>query len=94
MYSWLNRKWWNLRVPSWLLRKPQMCNTSVDNYAHALEFVPDHHKTQKMCNKAIDTSPSAMQFIPDWCKAEEICDIVVSKDPVMLKYCLGKFKAQ
>ena len=32
-----------------------MCNEAVDNYAHALEFVPDCYKTQKMCNKAVNT---------------------------------------
>ena len=35
-----------------------MCNKAVDNYAHALKFVPDQCKAQKMCIKAVDTHPS------------------------------------
>ena len=33
-----------------------MCNNAVDNYAYALQFVPDFHKTKKI-NNALDTSP-------------------------------------
>ena len=33
-----------------------MCNKAVDNYSHALEFVPECYKTQKMCDKAIKYS--------------------------------------
>ena len=40
-----------------------MCNKAVDNYAHALKFVPDQCKAQKMCIKAVDTHPST---IPDF----------------------------
>ena len=29
------------------------CNKAADNYAHALEFVPDCYKTQKIDNKAV-----------------------------------------
>ena len=49
-----------------------MCNISVDNYVHSLEFVPYCYKTQKMCNKAVDTSPSAMQLIPECSKTREM----------------------
>ena len=45
--------------------KQKMCNQTVDNYAHALEFVPDCYKTQKLCNKPVDTYPSGIQFVPD-----------------------------
>ena len=31
-----------------------MCNKAVDNYPHALEFVPECYKTQKMCDKAVN----------------------------------------
>ena len=40
-----------------------MCNRAGDNYAYALEFVPDCYKTQNMCNKVVNTSPSAIQFV-------------------------------
>ena len=39
-----------------------MCNEVVDNYANALEFVPECNKTQKMCDKAVNTYPSTMNF--------------------------------
>ena len=41
-----------------------MCGEAVENYAHALEFVPNCYKTQKICDKAANTSPSAIQFAP------------------------------
>ena len=41
-----------------------MCGEAVENYAHALEFVPNCYKTQKICNKAANTSPSAIQIAP------------------------------
>ena len=28
-----------------------MCNKAVDNYTHALEFVPKCYKTQKLCDE-------------------------------------------
>ena len=43
---------------------PKLCGEAVENYAHALEFVPNCYKTQKICNKAANTSPSAIQFAP------------------------------
>ena len=42
-----------------------MCNKAVDNYAHALEFVPDCYETQKMGDKAVDTSLSLKEYVPD-----------------------------
>ena len=31
----------------------EMCNIAVDNYAHALEFVPDWYKTEKCVIKLL-----------------------------------------
>ena len=39
-----------------------MCNKAVDNYPHALAFVPKCHKTQKICDKAVKTYPSQMRY--------------------------------
>ena len=36
-------------------KNQEMCNKTVDNYHHALYFVPEE---QKMCNKAADFYPS------------------------------------
>ena len=33
-----------------------MCNKAVDNYPHALEFVPDSYKTQKIRDKDLNVS--------------------------------------
>ena len=42
-----------------------MCNKTVDNYAHALEFVPDWYKTQEMWIKAVKNYPSTIKYVPD-----------------------------
>ena len=34
-----------------------MCSKAVNNYPHALEFVPECYKIHKMCDKAVDTHP-------------------------------------
>ena len=39
------------------------CNKAVDNYPHALEFVPDCYKTQEMCNKAVNIYRSTTKFV-------------------------------
>ena len=38
-----------------------MCNKAVDNYPHALEFVPECYTTQKICDKAFNTYPSVLK---------------------------------
>ena len=43
----------------------KLCKKPVENYAYALEFVPDCYKIKKMCNKAVDSYSSAIQFAPD-----------------------------
>ena len=41
----------------------EMFNKAIDNYPHALEFVPECFMTLKMCDKAVDTYPSTIKFI-------------------------------
>ena len=36
-----------LKSVSECYKNQEMCNKTVDNYAHALEFVPECYKTQK-----------------------------------------------
>ena len=43
-------------------KKKKISNKPVNNYTHALEFVPNCYKTQKPCNKAVDTYPLTIQF--------------------------------
>ena len=51
-----------------------MCNKVVDNYPHALEFVPEYYKPQKMSDEAVDTYPSAIKFVPECHKTQEMCN--------------------
>ena len=37
-----------------------MCNEAVENYPHALEFVPECYKAQNMCDKAVNTYPTTI----------------------------------
>ena len=38
-----------------------MCNKAVDNYPHALEFLPECFRTHKTCEKAVNTYPPKTQ---------------------------------
>ena len=71
-----------------------MCNKTVDNYAHALEFVPDCCKTQEMCNKAANTSPSAIQFVPECYKIQEMCVKAVDTCPFVFNSVPDQYKMQ
>ena len=42
-----------------------MCDKAVDNYAHALEFVPECYNTQEMCDKDFDRCFIVFGFVPD-----------------------------
>ena len=51
-----------------------MCDKAVDNYPHALKFLPDCFIAQKMCDKAVNTYHSTIQFVPNCYKTQEMCD--------------------
>ena len=40
-----------------------MCHKTVDNYFHAIEFVPECCKTQKINDQAIDICPSKIKYV-------------------------------
>ena len=48
-----------------------MCNKAVDNYSHALEFVPEHYKTQKTCDNAANTYLFTIKFVPECFMTQE-----------------------
>ena len=50
-----------------------MCNKAVDDYAHALEFVPDQYKPQKICIRAVDNYLFTIKYVPDRYKTQEMC---------------------
>ena len=55
-----------------------MCDTAINNNAHALKFVPRPHKTEEMWIKAVDNYPSTIQFVPGYYKPHEMCNKVVN----------------
>ena len=71
-----------------------MCNKAVDNYSHALEFVPDCCKTQEMCNKAVNTHTSAIQFVPECCKIQEMCVKAVDTCPFVFNSVPDQYETQ
>ena len=43
----------------------KMCNKAVDNFSHALEFVPDCYMIQNVSDKAVSTCPSTKKILPE-----------------------------
>ena len=56
-----------------------MCNKAVDNYPHALEFVPKCFMTQNMCDKAVNTYSSTIKIVPEFYKTQEMCNKAVNR---------------
>ena len=54
-----------------------MCNKAVDNYPHALEFVPEYLITLKMCNKAVNNYPS--KIVRECFVTQKACDKAVNR---------------
>ena len=50
-----------------------MCNKAVENYLHALEFVPECYKTQNMCDKAVNTYSATIEFVPKCYNIQKVC---------------------
>ena len=57
-------------------QKSRMCNKAVENYPHALEFVPECYK---MCDKAVNTYPSPIEFVPECFMTQKMCEKAVNK---------------
>ena len=55
-------------------KKQEIYNKAVDNFLHALEFVPERYKSQKMCDKAVSSFPSTTEFVPECFMTQEMCD--------------------
>ena len=71
-----------------------MRKIAVNNYPHALEFVPECYKTQKMCDKAVDTHPLAIKYVPECYKTQEMCQRVVHRSFLYLNLFLINIKLQ
>ena len=78
-------KRWNVKVCSWLLQKSSncikklFCNKAIDNYPHALEFVPECYKIKKVCDKSVNTYPSTVKFVLECLMTQEMCDKTVNR---------------
>ena len=48
-----------------------MCDVAAMEYPCALEFVPDHLKSEEMCEKAVWKDPSPLQYVLDWFVTQE-----------------------
>ena len=55
-----------------------MCNKAVDNYPHALEFVPECFTTQGMCDEVFNKSFLAFFYILGRYKTQQMCDRIIS----------------
>ena len=71
-----------------------MYNKAVDNFLHALEFVPERYKTQKMCDKAVSSFPSTTEFVPECFMTQGMCDTIVSEIPLLIICCSDWYKTQ
>ena len=71
-----------------------MCNKVVDNYPHALEFVPERLKAQRMCDKAVDTYPSTIKFVPKCFMIQEMCDKAVNRYYFVFDSIRNRYKTQ
>ena len=56
-------------------------NDCQDDYADALEYVPECFKTQEMCDKPIDTYLPVIQFVLKCFKLRKMCDKAVDTCP-------------
>ena len=61
---------WKLIFPD-SYKNQKMCNKAVDNYPHALEFVPECFMAQEIWDKAVNTHSSTIEFIPECYKTQK-----------------------
>ena len=52
------------------MKNQEVCNKAIDNYPHALEFVPDWYMTQEICDKVVNTHSCTIRFVPEWYKTQ------------------------
>ena len=55
----------------------EMCDKTVDNYFHALEFVSECFRTQNMCDKAVNKSFFVFHSVCGQYKTQEKYDTVL-----------------
>ena len=71
-----------------------MCERAVEKYTQAIEFIPDHLKTQEMCERAVEKYPYNLRHVPDYLRTQEMCKEAVQKRLCLLEYILDWFVTQ
>ena len=71
-----------------------MHNKTVDNYLHALEFIPDCYMVQEMCYKIVNTHSSTIELVPECCKTQKMCDKPFNKSFLAFFYTLDQYETQ
>ena len=71
-----------------------LCNKAVDNYSHALTFIPNCYINQKICDKALDAHQSTLQFVPECYKTQEMCAKAVNSCCFVIDSIPDQYKLQ
>ena len=50
-----------------------MSEKAVEDKSEALEYVPDHFKTEEICKEAVSREPYALGHVPDHLKTQQMC---------------------
>ena len=85
---------WTLKSVPDCYKNQWMGNKTVDNYLHALEFVPESWKTPKKCDKAVDTHPATIKFDRECYKTQEIRFRAVHRCFFVLEFIPDQYKTQ
>ena len=75
-------------------KSQEICNKAVENYSHALEYVPQCFMTENVCDKAVDLYPSTIKFVPECFMIQEMCDEAVNKCIFVFHSTPDQYKTQ
>ena len=64
----------------------------MDNYPHALEFVPECYMTQEMCDKAVNRCFFVFDSIPNQFETQEMCNNIIAEDPFSMRFVPDQYK--
>ena len=71
-----------------------MCNKAIENYPHALEYVPECYTTKEMCHRVVHRCFFVFDSLPDKCKTRDICNLAVSFYFLFKVFCAYKYITQ
>ena len=61
---------------------------------YALEFLPEHFKTQEICNEVVKADPYTLQYVPDNLKTHEMFISAVEKYLYSLRLILDHLRTK